>query len=64
MSLIYGFANGCKIIDETVVEEMLHDRAEFAVEASSLPGKRIGRARKKQNGENSLSEGLAALMPP
>ncbi len=36
MSLIYGFASDCRIIDETVVEEMLRDREEFAVEASAL----------------------------
>ena len=60
MSLVYGFANGCKIIDETVVEEMLGDREEFAVEASALPDKGNGRTRKDANGRASLFERLGA----
>ncbi len=28
MSLVYGFTNGCQIIDEAVVDEMLGDRQE------------------------------------
>ena len=58
MSLVYGFANSCKIIDETVVEEMLGDREEFAVEANALPGKRVGKTRKNANGKESLFERL------
>ena len=64
MALIYGFANGCKIIDETVVEEMLTDREEFAVEASAYSGKSNGRARGKQNGEPSLFERLRTSRSP
>ena len=58
MSLVYGFTNGRKIIDEAVVEEMLGDRQEFAVEASAPPHKSDGRARKKQNGDGFLFEPL------
>jgi type II secretory pathway predicted ATPase ExeA len=36
MSLVYGFANDHKTIDDAVVEEMLGDRREFAVEAGTL----------------------------
>jgi general secretion pathway protein A len=60
MSLVYGFSNGCKIIDETVVEEMLGDREEFAVEASVRPDKGTGRSRKNTNGKASLFERLGS----
>ena len=58
MSLVYGFTNGCQIIDEAIVDEMLGDRQEFAVEASAPPRKSRGRARKKRNGDGSLFEPL------
>ena len=58
MSLVYGFTNGRQIIDEAIVEEMLNDRQEFAVEASAPPRRNDDGARKKQNGGGSLFEPL------
>ena len=39
MSLVYGFSNDHKTIEVTVVEEMLRDRREFAVEPGTLEQK-------------------------
>jgi type II secretory pathway predicted ATPase ExeA len=48
MSLVYGFANGCIGIDETIVDEMLSDRDEYAVEATALPEDTIGQTNNNQ----------------
>ena len=58
MSLVYGFSNGREIIDEAVVEEMLGDRQELAVEASAPPRNSNGQARKRRNDDASISEPL------
>ena len=58
MSFVYGYANRCKIIDETVVEEMLGDRKEFAVEASAPARKTDDQTRKKPNGDGAFFERL------
>jgi type II secretory pathway predicted ATPase ExeA len=55
MSLIYGFADQRRVISESVVQEMLRDRQEFAVEAgaSLSPRKSDGQNLVKQNNKGS-----------
>ncbi len=48
MSLVYGFANDHESVDDVVVEEMLNDRREFAVEAGTLE-----QPEKKSNGNGT-----------
>lgn len=63
MSLVYGFSNDRQVIDEAVVEEMLGDRQEFAVEASAPTRKSDRRAPTKQDGNGSLFERLVTSGP-
>ncbi len=61
MSLVYGFSNERKTIDEEVVAEMLNDRREFAVEPGTLEQPEKQSKGNGANGGESLFERLIQI---